>query len=148
MKYLIFSKDGTFLVVWRIILLSVCLTSPYYYAWIALEGYESLPVAIVVFESIFALDIAIQFLTDYTPDGETIPIRSLGKIAQHYINGDFYFDMASTFPVTFFLDNSKSEIWRLLFLIKIIRVGTALEIYNVRAMVDFCKSRNKKKVLY
>jgi hypothetical protein len=86
-------------------------------------------------------------LTEYIPDGETIPVRKLGKIAQRYINGDFYFDMASTFPITFFLDNSKSEIWRLFYLVKLIRVGTALEIYNVRAMVDICKNRNKKRVL-
>lgn len=133
---------------WRIILLSASLTSPYYYAWVAHEGFETTSFLIVLFEAIFALDIAIQFLTEYTPEGETIPVRNLGKISHQYIHqGDFYFDAVSTIPITFFLDNSKPEIWRLLFLIKVIRIGTALEIYNVRAMVDICKNRNKQRVL-
>jgi hypothetical protein len=100
-----------------------------------------------VLECIFAFDIVFQFLTDFTPDGETIPIRDLGKIAAHYMAGDFYFDLVPTFPITFFLDNSKSEIWRLLYWVKVIRIATALEIYNVRAMVNYIKNRNKELVL-
>ena len=61
--------------------------------------------------------------------------------------GDFYFDLVPTIPITFFFDNSKSEIWRLLYFIKIIRIATALEIYNVRAMVEWFKNKNKQKVL-
>jgi hypothetical protein len=133
--------------VWRIILLTASIVSPYYYAWIAHGGYETTPLVIVLFEVIFALDITFQFLTEFTPDGETIPLRSLKRIASHYIDGDFYFDMIPTIPITFFLNNSQEEIWRLLYLIKVIRIATALEIYNVREMINYLRLRNKQKVL-
>jgi hypothetical protein len=57
-KYLIFPSDSSFLVAWRIILLSACMTSPYYYAWVAHEGYETTPIPIMFFECLFAFDIS------------------------------------------------------------------------------------------
>jgi hypothetical protein len=146
-QYLIFDQDCAFLVLWRVILLSASLVSPYYYAYVSHRGYEKIPPIIIVLECIFAFDISTQFLTSFTPDGETVPVRDFARIAAHYMAGDFYFDLFPTFPITFFLDNSKSEIWRLLYWVKVIRIATALEIYNVRAMVNFFKNRNKEKVL-
>ena len=136
---LILSEHSYFQVVWRIILLSSSIASPYYYAWVAYEGYENTPTAIWLFELVFAMDILREFLTEFVPDGETIPVRNLRRIAARYIERDFYFDMIPTFPITFFFDNRKAEIWRLFYLIKVIRVATAFEIYNTRAMVNFLK---------
>ena len=141
-EWLILSEHSFFQVAWRVILLSSSIASPYYYAWVAFEGYETTPIPIILFELIFAIDILREFLTEFTPEGETIRVRNLGRIATHYIEGDFYFDMIPTFPITFFLNNSKAEIWRLFYLIKVIRVATAFEIYNTRGMVDCLKLQN------
>lgn len=73
----------------------------------------------------------MNFITEFVPDGETIAERDLAKIADRYLNTEFLQDFIPTFPVTFFLDNSESKFWRLLFLIKIMRLIKGIDIYDV-----------------
>ena len=85
------SEDSAILRAFKIVYLLFCFTSPYFYAWVALNGQEnpqSLLISII-FETVFALNICINFLTDYVPDGEIIPEKDLGKIAERYLSTDF-----------------------------------------------------------
>ena len=58
-----------------------CLLSSYLYSWMAAfghhEGYEDYFHYMIIFEMIFTIQIGIKFITDYTPDGETLPVKNL-----------------------------------------------------------------------
>jgi hypothetical protein len=56
-------------------------------------------------------------------------------------------DFVPTFPLTFFFDNSSDKFWRLLFLIKILRLIEGIEIYDVQLMMDFLKEKNRERVM-
>lgn len=134
-RSLIISEGSTFKRAWSIIYLLSCFTSPYFYAWVALNGHEKDEKLQLFFaysyESIFAFNICINFLTDFVPDGEIVPEKDMAKIADRYLNGDFLQDFVPTFPLTFFFDNSNTKFWRLLYLVKIIRLIKGIEVYDV-----------------
>ena len=148
---IIISEQSTFKKGWSIVYLVSCFTSPYFYAWVALNGHEKdeyLQLCFAyIYESIFALNICFNFLTDFVPDGEIIPEKDLAKIADRYLNGEFLKDFAPTFPLTFFFDNSHTKFWRLLYLVKIIRLIKGIEIYDVQVMMDWLKEKNMKRVM-
>lgn len=79
---LIVLKHDCWLVqVWHMLYIICCLTSGYYYGWLALFGTDfDNPrqfAAILIFECIFTVQILINFLTEYIPEGEVIPVRNL-----------------------------------------------------------------------
>lgn len=131
--------------------LFTCFTSPYFYAWVALHGHEkderALYSFVIIFETIFMFNILFHFLTDYVPDGEISPERDLAKIAERYLHTEFRMDFIPTFPLTFFFDNTSSKYWRLLYLIKVIRLIKGIEIYDVQMMMDYLKKKNTQNVL-
>ena len=96
----------------------------------------------IIFESIFGINILVNFLTDFVPDGEVFPERDLTKIAERYLQTEFVNDFVPTFPFTFFFDNSQEKYWRLFYLIKIIRLIKGIEIYDVQLMMDYLKEKN------
>ena len=55
-----------------------------------------------ILEVIFAINIAVNFFTEYsyfTPNGETKPVRNLGKIFVYYMNTSFWGDFIPTIPL-------------------------------------------------
>lgn len=128
-----------------------CITTPYYYAWIALNGYEkeekSYMITTIIFEFMFASHILFNFLTEYVPDGEIVPIRELEVIGNRYLSSEFLVDFIPTFPITFFLNNSNKTYWRLFFLIKIMRLHKGIKVYDVEKMMDILRKVNKKQVM-
>lgn len=145
-QLIVISEDSFFCYLWGIIYLLACFTSPYFYAWVALFGHEKgekgyLWVSIC-FESLFAMNILVNMLTDYVPDGEIIPERDIAKIAERYLKEEFMIDFIPTFPFTFFFDNSKQKYWRLFYLIRIIRILKGIEIYDVQMIMDYLKEKN------
>lgn len=129
-------KHDCYLVqVWHFLFVFSCLTSGYFYGWCALFGVEDddhdYKVAIYIYETIFSIRIIINFLTEYIPEGDVIPVRNLTAISQLYLNTTFWRDFIPTFPITFFLNTRKESTWRVLYLIKIMRLAIGLEIFNV-----------------
>ena len=93
--------------VWHFLFVFSCLTSGYFYGWIALFGIETEEnhyKYIYIYESIFSIWIVINFITEYIPEGEVIPVRNLGKISHLYLNTTFWRDFIPTIPITFFLN--------------------------------------------
>lgn len=101
----------------------------------------------LIFESIFGINILVNFFTDFVADGEVFPERDLAKIAERYIQTEFAIDFIPTFPITFFVDNSQEKYWRLFYLIKIIRLIKGIEIYDVQQMMEYLKEKNTQRVL-
>ena len=111
------------------------------------KGQQAPLVTSIIFETIFATNILVNFITDYIPDGEIIPERDLAKIADRYWHTDFLADLLPTFPFTFVFVNSHSKYWRLFYLIKIIRLVKGIEIYDVQLMMDYLKEKNMARVM-
>lgn len=150
-RFVIISQDSSFKKMWTIIYLFSCFTTPYVYAWFALNGHQNgktpETLASYVFESIFALNIFFNFVTDYTADGEIIAEKDISKIADRYIHKDFLQDFIPTFPLTFFFDNTPDHFWRLFYLIKTIRLIKGIEIYDVQVMMNWLKEKNTQRVM-
>jgi hypothetical protein len=64
--------------------------------------------AVVFFESTFLVVMIVNFLTEYVPEGEIIPVRDFLKQAKRYIkNEGFMMEFIPLIPVSFFVDTSK-----------------------------------------
>ena len=50
------------------------------------------------FEVSFAVNLCVQFITDYQIDGDKKPITDFKKIAMNYIDGDFWLDFLPLIP--------------------------------------------------
>lgn len=112
-----------------------CLFSPYIYAYFALHGHEQGekgPVWITIgFECIFVITILKNFITEYTPEGEIVPVKDIWKISDRYLKSEFLIDLVPTIPMTFIIDMSVKKYGRIFYLVKIVRLAKGLKIYNV-----------------
>ena len=92
-----------------------------------------------IFFSIFTIDIAVNFLTEYRDVGETQPIRQFEKIAQRYIQGEFLLDLVAWFPIHYIID--RKDIFRLswIFLLKLVRFYKAIKLLNVSKIMKFVR---------
>ena len=107
--------------------------SSYIYIWIACFGLDPerrLYIACFFFEAFFLIFMIIHFLTDFTREGENIPVSDIGDIAYHYFETDFLSDLIPLLPFSFFVDNGFHSFYRLLFCIKVIRVKTGLTAFD------------------
>ena len=123
--------------------------SSYAYAWIAYFGNDSDwngPFKLTVFfESIFTLSILLKFITTFIEEGETVPESNHTLIYQNYRdNGGMYSDLVAWIPIVFIFDCSKAYFYRLIYLIKIIRIYKALDWIDVVIIMGHIKGIMKK----
>ena len=73
MQYFVISQHNILYLNWRTINTIACLTSSYFYAYMAAfersTDNESLQIVNNVYEAIFVISMVLQFLVDYTEDG-------------------------------------------------------------------------------
>ena len=86
---------------------------------------------IIIFETIFFINMIVNFLTEYVPEGEVCPIRDLKIISKRYLSTNFIRDAIPLFPIIFFVDTSKSSFYRIFYFIKVMRLATGLKVFNV-----------------
>jgi hypothetical protein len=106
----------------------LCIGSAYYYGWTSAfdQHVEVISSNSVYIELIFLLNIGINCLREYTPDGEIIPVRDISKITMNYIkNGSFVEDAIMIIP---YAHIANRNIWHI---IKIYRIRVGLKIFNV-----------------
>ena len=155
-KYFIVGEHSGFSQFWFVIYIISCIFSSYIYAYLAAFGtndeafnhsypgqsemqfFTNLEIS---FETIFVLSIIKQFLTEYTPDGETQPIRDLQKIAKRYIKDDFVLDTICVLPISRMLKFMGEEA-RLFYLIKSVRIIKGINIFSVPKMMKGIKNLN------
>jgi hypothetical protein len=88
---------------------------------------------------IFALNILVRFITEFTPEGSPTPTRELSKIAVRYLKTTFPMEFITIIPFQL-LNLGGYE--RLFYLIKILRVFIGFKIFNVTKIMH-----NLKRVL-
>lgn len=74
-----------------------------FFAAFGLDGFAVNTISIAV-EIIFAIQMSLNFLTEYWGDDFFYPIRDLKKIAMRYIKSTFFFDLLTVIPFRFFFN--------------------------------------------
>jgi hypothetical protein len=62
----------------------------------------------------------IQFLVEYTPPGQLVPVKDISLISMRYLRGEFLKDFIPIIPLQLLTLNNGDE--RLFFIIKIMRL--------------------------
>lgn len=152
-KYFIMAENSALSILWNFVDIFSCIFSSYFYAYLAAFGMKDpsqgsdgnddavFSTIEMVYESIFILSILKQFLTEYTPDGETQPVRDISKISKRYIKDHFVLDTICVIPFSRMLEFIGEEA-RLLYLIKSIRIIKGIRFFSVPKMMKGIKSFN------
>lgn len=88
---------------WRSINIFCCLTSSYFYAFMA--AFEDpapgsfLQKINVIFEIVFLISMFLQFLVEYTPPGQLVPVKDISMISMRYLKGEFWKDFIPIIPL-------------------------------------------------
>ena len=81
----------------------LCILSSYFYSWMACYGNEysreMFFYCTLFIELFFLLSMFIEFITDYTEEGDEAPTRHIGKIAKRYLKNGFVMDFIPLFPI-------------------------------------------------
>mmetsp|Transcript_10851 Transcript_10851/g.18162 ORF Transcript_10851/g.18162 Transcript_10851/m.18162 type:complete len:747 (+) Transcript_10851:337-2577(+) len=134
---LVISQNNSLLIVWMSIYLISCLTSSYFYAFMA--AFENPKSGTFLwwinfgFEIIFLITMTLKFFIEYIPDGSPGPERDLSKIAMRYLKNDFMFDFVCVIPLQS-LNLSGYE--RLFYIIKILRLFIGFKLFNVALIMQ------------
>lgn len=153
-SYFIIHRNGRLNSMLRVVHIIASMVSSYFYVWLAAFGTDpdkfQYKVA-VFFEVLFGVLMISNFFTDFTRDGENIPVDDVGEIALNYLHNKFAIDMIPLLPISFFLDNSQYKFYRIFFVLKIVRVKTGFDAFNIGQIYsdirDFFTYSLKQKIL-
>ena len=142
---LIISEYGSFNIFWKIFDLINCILSSYIYAWLAAFGDQASGTVMtdmsIFFESCFTVTMLLHFITDYTPEGERVPIRELSKISKRYLfSQKFVLDFLTLIPFQILLRGQGHQV-KVLYLIKIIRFMNGIKFFDVDMLYRTIKSK-------
>ena len=98
-----------------------------------------------IMEIIFLIDFGSQFITSIPSSQKTdsVPIKSLSKIAQNYRNTYMIRDLIPLIPLQFLKVAPQSNIF---WAIKIMRIFRGFEFINVQEIIKFFRDRYMKEV--
>jgi hypothetical protein len=147
-SYIIINRKGGFRSFLSVVNIFICTISSYAYIWTAVFGNDPDGFSnrmMWAFESLFLIMMLCNFVTDFTRDGEHVAVTDLEEIGVRYIQSDFLYDLVPLLPFSFFLDNSQYKFYRLFFCIKVLRVKTGFDSFNIGKMYtdvrDYYKDR-------
>ena len=93
------------------------------------------------------MTIVQRFLTDFTLEGETEPVKNLLKIVKRYLHSwGFIMDIIPIIPFQLIFHNI-GKYSKLFFLLKILRMFKGLSFFNVTILFDFIKKYMQKRLL-
>ena len=146
--FLVISQQNTFYQAWSIIHTLSCLTSSYFYAYMAAFGQPIKGTSIYrldwVYEVIFYISLGLNFIVDYTPEGSNKPVRDLKEIGKRYLKNGFWMDFLPIIPFVQIFDFNGRE--KHLYSIKILRLVAGFKILNVGKIMEKIKGLQKKKI--
>jgi hypothetical protein len=96
-------EDNRVYMVWRSFNVFCCLTSSYFYAYMA--AFENpatgsfLGRLNFIYECIFTVSMLIQFLVEFTPPGQRTPVKDISQISLRYLKGEFWKDFVPIIPL-------------------------------------------------
>ena len=123
---LIINHDGTFIAIWKLMDVVLCLVSSWTYMWMTVFSIEGVDTTKMeeygrYIEIFFVLTVIFGFLTDFKRPGEHIAEKKLSVISKRYLNEDFLTDFIPLFPLPELLISLKLE-HKFSYIIKVIRI--------------------------
>jgi hypothetical protein len=107
---------------------------------------------VILIESVFVIDMGLNFFKSFVKDGETIPTKDFELIAQRYFSTQFAFDVIPLIPFPGLLGSKMQERATHLYIIKCIRIVNGFKSFNVhRLMGDirrFQRQRLERIITY
>ena len=140
LEQIIISHESIWYQAWYQIYVFSCLTSSYFYAFMA--AFENpkqgsfLYIMDNIFEFIFYISFILNFIVDYQPPDQPKPVKDISKIAMRYIKGNFWYDFLPLIPLTYINLNGDQ---RLFYIIKILRLVIGLQILKVPKIMEKIK---------
>jgi len=155
--YLVISMDNPYFNLWSIFHTLSCLSSSYFYAYMAAFDYKEVVInangeeetvynqgllnLYLVFEIIFLISLIINFFVEYRDPETTTIVRDLKKIGMRYIYGEFTQDFLPILPLVHIFNFGGGR-EKHLFVIKLLRLITGLRIFNVSKIMQKIKYFN------
>jgi len=82
----------------------------------------------------------LQFFLEFCPESTNVPVVDIQKIAVHYLEGEFKGDMIAILPLQIVqLRNNRQYLF---FIIKLIRLGKGIRLFNVKAIMSYFQNLN------
>ena len=112
----------------------MCIISSFNYAYIAAfrlhpDLSENILGLYIFYETIFFIDMVLQFFKEFTSETSSIPVRNLEKISMNYLQNGFAYDFIAILPLQVLHLKNKRE--NLFFLIKLVRLEKGVRLMNV-----------------
>ena len=91
-----------------------------------------------IYESLFFIEMILQFLRKVTPDGSSTKLSDIKSIAKYYIQTNFIWHFIPLFPFQYIkvVDDTTNQYFLIL---KVIRLFFGFECYDVPAMMNIIK---------
>ena len=102
------------------------------------DYYQGNVVTILIFESIFLIDLILSFFVDYKEESAPDkPVRDLGKIAINYLKTDFFLDFITLLPLNFYHLYRRRHV--LFFMVKMLRLYKGFALFDVPKIMEVVK---------
>ena len=87
----------------------------------------------------------MQFLVEYTPPGQLVPVKDISLISMRYLKGEFLKDFIPIIPLQMVKMGDNGD-ERLFYLIKIMRLIKGLQVFDVANIMEIIKKQYQKKL--
>ena len=141
---------------YKICVTILCLVSSYFYGFLSMNNYNKPPdlsyrhtniVMIIMFETVFLIDLILSFLVDYTEEDQPEkPVRDLGKIAMNYLRTGFLLDIITLIPLNFLNLYRRRNV--LFLIIKMLRIHKGFALFDVPRIMTVVKKGYQSKMEY
>jgi len=85
------------------------------------------------------------FFTEFTYEGNNIPVSDLLQIATRYIQGPFVSELVPLVPITILIRHLHPDI-KLFYLIKVHRVSKGFTLFDVQKWIKLIKSKRQESM--
>lgn len=142
--FIIISELNPLYHIFEVLITMLCLVSSYIYAYIAAfrlhqDMNQTAYKLSYIFETMFLIDLILNFFVEYQPEDSKHPVRDMSKIAVHYLQGEFKMDAIPLIPFQFMtMKNNRDSLF---FTIKWIRLIKGFKLINIAKIKKLAKQK-------
>ena len=142
--FIIISELNPLYHIFEVLITMLCLVSSYIYAYIAAfrlhqDMNQTAYKLSYIFETMFLIDLILNFFVEYQPEDSKYPVRDMSKIAVHYLQGEFKMDAIPLIPFQFMtMKNNRDSLF---FTIKWIRLIKGFKLINIAKIKKLAKQK-------
>lgn len=149
-KLFLFSEWNSIYCIFWVFISLMKVGSSFYYlgicANIHVDWYEieANKIIMAIFESLFLLDMIVNFFRKVTPDGQSRPLDTMQKISWNYLGTNFIFHLIPLIPFQYIIGGGKERQYWLI--IKTYRLKEGLDCFDVPKIMNQIKQMRIKRL--